>query len=404
MKIYYPLFFLFFFIYCSHDNDSSDDTLQKGEDPETIDEVFINDYLTESTSYLSFSGGLLTSFSTLTTGEILPYEFRDVKSVKIIYKTVDTENNPITASGVIILPEEPGNYELVSVQHGTINSDENAPSHSALGFNEFTLGAIIAGTGFISILPDYIGYGASNSIRHPYEHQKSLAQSVSDMILASKEYLRQEDIEYSNTISLVGYSEGGFATLSAFKKLETESIIPINKVISGAGAYNKTRFAKSLLASDEELPFIGHYLWVLDVYNSLYPNLNRPWSAYLNEPYATQITNYGEINTTLPNSIFDTTNPKNLFLSSFLSGIVEETDTPFLDALIDNDVHDWTPKAPIHLFHGTKDELILPFISESTAETLNANGGTVIYTPIEDKDHRGAIIPFFVNSLSILNQ
>ena len=194
MKIYYPLFFLFFFIYCSHDNDSSDDTLQKGEDPETIDEVFINDYLTESTSYLSFSGGLLTSFSTLTTGETLPYEFRDVKSVKIIYKTVDTENNPNTASGVIILPEEPENYELVSVQHGTINSDENAPSHSALGFNEFTLGAIIAGTGFISILPDYIGYGASNSIRHPYEHQKSLAQSVSDMILASKEYLRQEDI------------------------------------------------------------------------------------------------------------------------------------------------------------------------------------------------------------------
>lgn len=404
------LLLLFLLLYCTPDNDApvqpmeNVEQMEQTEQMETMEEVIVNDFLTQSTPYSSYTGSSLKSFSTIAVRDVLPYDFMDVTSVVIHYNTVNEENKPIQASGVIIFPENEGNYELVSVQHGTISSNENAPSNSSLGFNELTIGAIIAGTGFICLVPDYIGYGINNNSRHPYEHRKSLAQNTTDMILAAKEYLEQEAIEYTDQISLVGYSEGGYATLATQQKLEAETIIPIKKVISGAGAYNKTSFTKSLLASDQELPFIGNYLWVLDVYNSIYPELKRPWSDYVNEPYATQLTSYGEINTIIPDSLLQSTNPKDLFTSSFVSGIIEDTDTAFLNVLQDNDVHDWTPKAPVFLFHGTEDKLILPFVSESTAEALTSNGGTVAYTSIEGKDHNGAVVPFFVSALSLLNQ
>jgi hypothetical protein len=53
-------------------------------------------------------------------------------------------------------------------------------------------------------------------------------------------------------------------------------------------------------------------LWVLDVYNSLYPKLNRDWNEYLQEPYASTLESLGEIRAAVPDSLI-TLNPKKPF-------------------------------------------------------------------------------------------
>lgn len=120
----------------------------------------------------------------------------------------------------------------------------------------------------------------------------------------------------------------------------------------GAGAYDKSTFAKSILFKDEDLTFIGTYLWVLDVYNSLYPRLNRDWNEYLQEPYASTLESLGEIRASVPDSLISL-NPKKLFTENFINGILDRTDEVFLEEISKNDVIDWSPKAPINLHHGT---------------------------------------------------
>ena len=142
-------------------------------------------------------------------------------------------------------------------------------------------------------------------------------------------------------------------------------------------------------------------MWVLDVYNSLFPRLNRDWNEYLQEPYASTLESLGEIRASVPDSLISL-NPKNLFTENFINGILDGTDEVFLEEISKNDVIDWSPKAPINLYHGTLDDFVFPVNSENAFESLRRYGGTVEYKTIEGKDHQAAAIPFFLKLLEAL--
>lgn len=54
-------------------------------------------------------------------------------------------------------------------------------------------------------------FGAIGTLENPYEHRVSLASACNDMLLTILEFLEAKEIE---EIYLMGYSEGGYATLS----------------------------------------------------------------------------------------------------------------------------------------------------------------------------------------------
>lgn len=85
---------------------------------------------------------------------------------------------------------------------------------------------------------------------------------------------------------------------------------------------------------------MGTYLWVLDVYNSIYPSLNRSWDTYLQEPYVTRLAALGEIRAAVPDSILDL-NPQRLFQPSFVEGVLNDSDQALISILDDNSVLDW---------------------------------------------------------------
>ncbi len=315
-----------------------------------------------------------------------------VSVYRIVYETIDTENNYIPASGALILPKTADPLPLMSFHHGTITREEDAPSYFIS--DQYMAAAFYSATGFIIALPDYLGYGTSRHLDHPYEHGRSLATASRDMLRAVREFdLRSDEFNISDKLFLTGYSQGGYTTMALLKLLEEEHLteFSITAATAGAGAYNKTLFAEYLVELDEELEYLNYFLWVLDTYNSVY-SIDRPYSYYFNEPHATTIEQYG---------VFANIemNPRNLFTTQFIYGIITGDDTEFAEALADNDNYDWKPSTPLQLYHGTDDDFVFYFNSSTAYEAMKARGsGSVELITIEGGNHATTITDYLLGT------
>ena len=321
---------------------------------------------------------------------------KNIEAYKIKYKTTDVDGSEIVASGVVFVPQGDAEMPIVSYQHGTISDNDNAPSNvESLGNDEYTIMAVFSSFGFVVSMPDYIGYGDSVASEHPYEHGNSLGSTSYDMLKATKEFLTNEEVKANNKLFLLGYSEGGYATLALQKYLENKGDLSITHSLPGAGAYNKTEFSKNILNQDIELPHMANYLWVLYTYNRIYENLRRPWSDYVVAPYAEVLTNINSKDITQISLDEFETNPQKLFTADLLKNLNDETDEAFLSALSDNDLLDWTPIAPITFYHGTEDQFVYPLNSISTAAALKEKSAEVTYVPMEGENHFTGSVEYF---------
>ena len=141
---------------------------------------------------------------------------------KLTYKTPDASAALINASGLVCLPAtRSGGSPVLSYQHGTIFQDSDAPS-SFLTSAEGLAGAVFAAIGFIAVLPDYIGYGDSTALLHPYVHAATLASATVDMNRAARVFFKEPGINAvtNGQLFLAGYSEGGYATLATQRLME----------------------------------------------------------------------------------------------------------------------------------------------------------------------------------------
>jgi len=324
-----------------------------------------------------------------------------VKQLRLTYKTKDMEGKEVIASGALVIPTGFSGVALplASIQHGTLFDESDAPSYFKPG-TEITFGTLFAGAGFIIAMPDYLGYGASKNVPHPYEHRVGSADPNVDFLLAVEEYLSQEKINWNNRLMLGGYSQGGYVTLAMQKKLEETSNSPFRLVASscGAGAYNKSLTVRRLV-SEPSAGDISHnrsYIWVLQTYDRLY-RLNRPLSAYFRSPFAEQIAQNG-LRVELTGSFLTFLQP------TLIQGILSGSDTALLNAISDNDLLNWAPKTPTRLYHGTADTYVPYYNSETTAEEMRRRGATQVQLiPISGGDHASSITTFLLGTYEMFS-
>ncbi len=322
-----------------------------------------------------------------------------VKQYKIIYKTTNTDGTSIQASGALVVPSSTSknSLSLISYQHGTITDDALAPSNFSSS-GEGTIASLIATLGYIVIAPDYVGYGVSKQIPHPYEHRMGLAKPCYDFLKAFQELIKQESgIQWNQKTYLTGYSEGGYATLSLQKLIEEDAAKSINlsAVTCGAGAYNKTATFRYFA----ENPSIGEaqhnasYIWVLKTYNRIY-GLNKPMNYYFKEPYASQI----EQNNSDISGDF-----RSLLTDTFREKILNNSDAEFAKIISDNDVYDWKPLTPTQLYHGTSDSYV-PYLNTETAfNAMKKRGGNVSLISIDKGTHSSSIQAYLLGTFTFFN-
>lgn len=311
----------------------------------------------------------------------------DVRAVRIVYRTKNPDGQDVQASGVLIFPTNPNRpLALLSHQHGTITNDNQAPSNYTNQSEAWSFGTVLASAGYVVSAPDYLGYGVSRNIPHPYEHAKNTAQVSLDMLRAAREYCRINNIQLNEKVFLTGYSQGGGATMALHKKIEEEVAGEFRVTASacGAGAYHKTGFADFLVNAAQPQAAINLYIWVLDTYNKVY-KINRPWTAMLTQPSAAAVQANGVFTLVNPN-------PQQLFTTEFATGIRNRSDAAFINAFRDNDVHDWRPQAPVRLYHGTADTTVPLFHSRDALNAMRQRGATdVQLVEIQGGDHLTAI-------------
>ncbi|MDX2306250.1 MAG: alpha/beta fold hydrolase [Microscillaceae bacterium] len=319
-----------------------------------------------------------------------------VKVYRVVYKTKNVDGASIEASGLVIVPFEiEGALPLISVQHGTITSEVDAPSNYNRSTEGTIFGPFISSLNYVTVVPDYIGYGASKTFPHPYEHAASLGSSCLDLLRAARELCGSLNITLNGQLFLTGYSEGGYATMALHQYIEQQfaAEFVVTASAPGAGAYHKTAFAEYIAAADENLFFLNSYLWVLETYNWVY-GLNRPWGFYLNEPYATNVATQGVFTDNIDY------NPQNLFTQELRNVLINRSDTALINTFANNDLHDWLPNAPIRLFHGTEDDFVPFFNSQNALDAMTGRGATqVTLSPIEGGDHETSLDDFVVGVL-----
>ena len=92
----------------------------------------------------------------------------DVQIWNITYETIYKGSN-IIASGRAFVPLGNGEeFSYLTFAHGTITADRDAPSALSNVDIETFVYAAMASTGFITVVPDFIGFGSSKEIMHPY--------------------------------------------------------------------------------------------------------------------------------------------------------------------------------------------------------------------------------------------
>lgn len=344
--------------------------------------------LVSATAVGEYTTAQLGSRYTALFGNLAPvlvgqYLKNSITVYKLTYKTRNTDGSEIQASGALVIPKMSGPLAMVSMQHGTIRSDSDAPSYNGPNSDTYLFGSLFGSSGYIVALPDYIGYGASRSLPHTYEHRAGLARASADMLRASREFLAQNKTNWDKRLYITGYSEGGYATMSLHKYLDEEAKGEFNLKASsvGAGAYDKTSFMKYVVntATTSRNDYTSLYVWVLLTYDRIY-GLNRPMSYYFKEPYASQIASQGQ-NVNLNASL------SQIFTDTFKQSVNSGSDAAFVRAVADNDVFDWKPSVPVQLYHGTNDQLVPFFNTQNAFDAMQKRGATVSRIPIEGANH-----------------
>ncbi len=327
---------------------------------------------------------------------------------KITYKTT-YKGAAVTASGLVCLPQSDASFPIVSFQNGTNTSKSACPSESPTSYY-FQLMEYMAGNGYIITIPDYIGFGASAQILHPYYDRETTDRAVIDMIRACHELLAEKDItvKYNGENFLMGYSQGGWATLSALKTIEAnnKTDIPVKATSCGAGAYDLISMSDYVLAQPV---FPGPLYLPYFIYSQqLFGAHSDPLSKYFREPYATRIPQLfgGTYTNTQVNAQLNDTIAV-LLKSSMISDFDTGADFAALRSLlIKNSVTAWMPASKINFYHGTADMNVPPVQSQliyNSFAALGAGADKIQFISLPGTDHELSLLPWGLKTINWFN-
>ncbi|MDO8988514.1 MAG: lipase family protein [Sideroxyarcus sp.] len=350
-----------------------------------------------------------------------------VNYYKVAYETTTPSGAAVIASGLLIVPQKAAGAAspLLSVQHGTITSQALAPSNANLAVPNSVPydvwgGVVAASFGYVVAMPDYLGYGDSQSVFHPYVQAAPTATATIDMIRASKTILGGLGVAINQQLFLAGYSEGGYATLATQKQIETNlsSEFTLTASAPGAGPYDLTATVNSLMASQDmagqTLP--GYFAFVVDAYHAYYDSASPLGNYFTPSALACANTFFADgwygfktgfgtfdscVSSTVTADILNAT-----FIADYTGN--NPSTSALRQAFADNDIYDWAPQVHTRFYYSPNDEAVPPANAITAFNTMQARGSTTVeivecqLTGITNY-HGSCNIPYFENMVSFFD-
>lgn len=337
-------------------------------------------------------GSFLNSFSTLLSRVEYTLEMR-----KVTYQSTGADGNLHTFTGLLILPKSNSGIKpevpILMYQHGTEPYRPYSPSRflthldRPTDYPEVMVAAAIASTGYAVAMADYEGMG-DNTNPQPYVHSSSLARQVVDMLTASRDIISgagntSSPCSWNSQLFLMGYSEGGYVTMTATRELQLNHAGEFTVTASAplSGPHDLSGVMRNLMLSDSSSKAPYFLPFLLTGYNYAYGGtLFSPFDV-LNFPYNTTLSRLFDGNSSADKiseamgmsfSPVKLVVPKSVLTQQFINELALESPTvAFLRA---NDSYRmpgqegsvWVPAVPMRMYHHRNDELV-PYANSQVA-------------------------------------
>ncbi|WGK69161.1 lipase family protein [Candidatus Haliotispira prima] len=271
-----------------------------------------------------------------------------------------------------------------------------------------------AAAGYLTVLPDYMGYGAQAGKDHPFMIGPELGQEGMDAVRATYRWAEKKGIRVTDRLYLMGTSEGASAAMWAQRLIENAPDFEGIQVEGAyyAGPYHISSLLRKIAFDDGKI--VPLFNWAI----------YAAWNYYLRDAVQRERNlsghfrpeQYSAISGSqkswqksdiwlrkVPNLLsilLQKPMPKEkLFHTDFLEQI-NDPDSDFWVIARLLDLHEgWEPESPIWLYHNDGDPLIPMSNSLDAHSGLQAAGSQVNLKIFQRKDHAGGYLRYLLESL-----
>ncbi len=347
----------------------------------------------------------------LVNGRMKPAEFRGqlagasqgVRLYKVAYSSVVPEfgNKAVTAYGLVAIPDnvQPG-APILSYQHGTVWSHEWSPSNPDGSIETQFVLSQFASQGYIVISADYFGVTPGSDLPNSYCVKNSTVQACSDMLKASKEFLKKKNIT-PGKLFLHGWSQGGFSTDVFLEYLQQQNE-PIAGVVTASGPSDPYLFVKKLVSETPvtETPYavgiVSSIVFAYDAYELsegyARASLNPNYYEYARKFHALELSAQ-EYFSKIPLR-YDS-----LYTPQFIADAKAGTGA-FWQALKDADAYSFQVRVPYRAYYSNVDEYIFAEVSRKIVDYQKNYAGSTAeaFDAGPNADHRAVYLISLINA------
>lgn len=292
------------------------------------------------------------------------------KTVRVEYMTPDQDGTPTKASALIVYPLCKKIEKVMLINHGTHIGFMLIPT-------QYTgVEGIMAATGALCIMPDYIGLGASKNHPDLYLNHEVHGTTSIDALLTLLDYAKAKRLPLVQNYKtyILGYSQGGSVSLASLRELQrrdkaTQDRVRLEKVFCGDGPYDLRRTFETYVEDYNNGKKIGLGTVIPLVINSMfnsypeeladmkYEDFFTPWALKTGVPQAIRANKEGIIDMILKFS--------GKSLADILNMDYIEARPDHLERLLSvmdrqNLCVGWQPEYKLKLLHSNPDEVV-PF-------------------------------------------
>ena len=313
---------------------------------------------------------------------VIPVE-HGFKPYRLVYWST-TNGEPVLVSALVSLPTGAPPSGLVLWMHGTNTDRSNSISRPSLQ-EGIAVSAAFAGGGYAVIAPDLVGLGVSQAPQ-AYLHNPSTLAVTRDLLDIAARGLGGLLRQPGRDLMVAGFSQGGHAAAVIHRALESDPspVMRVRATAAIAGAFD---------LAGVSIPFA---LEGRSASSSVYLGLAaQSWATYYGHSLETLLTESGKarVSQALDGShgadVLELLprNPREMFRADFLHAQAAGGQHWFLDAAQANEARDWTPRAPLRAYFGTRDVDVTPQESLSFAKASRHRGGNVEALDLGPFDH-----------------
>jgi pimeloyl-ACP methyl ester carboxylesterase len=308
---------------------------------------------------------------------------------KIYYDITRPDDTVQHLSGLLIVPTTvigiKINVPIISLQHPTQVERNYSPSNGNVLDNELTVpfAMALASMGYITAVPDYPGMGINYDV-HPY-CLEILADSIIGMIRAVRDnkgswLSSDQNTNWNGQLYLIGFSEGGYATMVAAKHLQQKGEFAVSAVAALDGPYSLSDTMRNAMINvDATYPSPYFLPYTIAGYDDVYKAQTDAFNFY--KAVKDQVASYtppggmtyaGQLYSML-NGAFSGNQisvlmekatpyvgPRSILTDQFYNALKDTgPNAPIYQRLLLNDgFYGWTPSMPLKMFHNSLDDLV----------------------------------------------